>query len=447
MKETRKQKLRKKEAKRRTGLDRKCAVAERLLDLLGLKSLFYPLDWMTKEDLVSLIKPGLEVVISDDAKRDPEMEEIKTLFELVIERPLRFSLDGRDVEVSLDDVYRGLFAMRAIVKYTCIYAPDSKFIVPAATLARLQEAKKQLAHFGEKQLNKVFAKLGDRLNEVADHYLQLDEKVIWYHFEKNDKYPDKHVQRVRLCRQRQLPISLAVSEGRRKAYPCARADLDSAPRHLNWNPAKLGIGDVDRNLPVYVGEHALARLRERIPVILDVALLHNIVCDSLAAARLGPTEGADGFLVDAGPPARKLGYFVVEIYADFVFVRTFLFLTMQGTPEAKCMRQKLGLSRKDIEYYKLDSYFTLACSDLGDDPALRQALAECGCDYLLDFSDHSKPLSWLKRYRDPLRQELGLPVGSELGEDQIPSRAGNIEIGSMIEYTQKRLKYMQGWTV
>jgi hypothetical protein len=446
MKETRKQKLRKKEAKRRTGVDRKYAVAERVIDLLGLKSLFCPLDWMTREDLVSLIRPGLEVEIADDSKQDPEMEEIKALFELVIERRLHFSLDGRDVLVSLDDVHRGLSAVKGLVKYICKHAPGSNFTVPAATFARLQEAKKQIAHFEEKHFNKVFARLDDQLNEVADRYLQIDAKVIWYQFERNDKYPDKHVPRVRLARRRQLPVSLTVSEGRRKAYPAARADLDGEPRHLKWNPAKLGIGNVDRDLPVFVGEHTLARLRERIPVILDVALLHNVMCDSLRAPRLSPTEGADGFLVDAGPPARKLGYFVVEIHADFVFVRTFLFLTMQGTPEARCLRQKLGLSRKDIEYYKLDSFFTLACSDLGDDPALRQALAECGCDYLLDVSDHAKPLSWLKRYRDPLRHELGLPVGSEMDEVQTPARAGDIEIGSMIEYTQKRLKSMQGWT-
>ena len=58
----------------------------------------------------------------------------------------------------------------------------------------------------------------------------------------------------------------------------------------------------------------------------------------------------------------------MELYADFIFVRTFLFLTMQGTPEAKCLREKLGLSRSDIEYYKLDHFFTLSHSDLGLDP-------------------------------------------------------------------------------
>jgi uncharacterized protein with HEPN domain len=444
MKETRKQKLRKKEVRRRSAGDRKYSVAERLLDLNGLKSVFCPLDWMTKADLVTLIKPGFDVEISEESKQDPEMKEIKAALEWVIDRRLSFSLDGEDVEVSLDDIYRGLFGIQEIVK--CIWANATARNFPEATLARLGEAKRRIARFREAHLNKVFNKLNDQLNEVADQYLRMDKKVIWYKIEPNNKYPDRHVLRVVLGRSLQLPVSLAVSEGRRKAYPCVRAFLDRGPKHVKWNPAKLGIGSDDRDLPVYVGEHAFARLEERIPVALDITLLHNMLYDSLEFPIICPTEGADGFLVEAGPPTRKLGYFVVEIYADFVFVRTFLFLTMQGTPEAKCLRQKLGLSRKDIEYYKLDNYFTLVCSDLGEDPALRRALAECGCDYLLDLSNSEKRLSWLKRYREPLRRELGLPLEAQLGEAQMAHSSGNIEIERMIDYSQKRLKFMQGWT-
>jgi hypothetical protein len=137
----------------------------------------------------------------------------------------------------------------------------------------------------------------------------------------------------------------------------------------------------------------------------------------------------------------------VEVYADFVFVKTFLFLTMQGTPESKCLRQKLRLSRNDIEYFKLDSLFTLAWSDLGEDPEVRRALAECGCDYLLDLADPEKRLSWLRRYRDPFRQELGLPSVPENGEDQSPSDSEKTEIEMMIDFSRKILKHSQGWTV
>ena len=446
MKETRKQKLRKKEAKRRKSEDHKYEILDRSLKMYGLKSMFFPLDWMTKADLVAGIKPGLEVQISEDSNQDPQIEQIKALYERIVEKRLEFSFDGQVVEISLDDFYRGLYTVPDLINAACSFATERKHLVPKATLARLDEARRRVAQFEQEHLPAVFGKLGYQLNEIADQHLRIDEQVIWYKIERNEKYPDRFAFRIVVGRKRQLPVSLPVSEGRRKAYPCERADF-MGPRHATWNPAKLAIGTDDRDLPVFVSEHAISRLHERLPIALDLAALHRMMYDSLEKPRLRPAEGADAFLVEAGQPARKLGYFLVEVYADFVFVKTFLFLTMQGTPEAKCLRQKLGLSRNDIEYFKLDNLLTLACSDLGEDPELRRALAECGCDYLLDLADPEKRLSWLKRYRDPFRQELGLPLRREDGEHQIPNRSEETEIEEMIEFSRKILKQSQGWTV
>jgi hypothetical protein len=177
------------------------------------------------------------------------------------------------------------------------------------------------------------------------------------------------------------------------------------------------------------------------------SILHRMMHGSLAQPRLRPAENREGFLVEAGAPGSKVGYFLVELYADFVFVRTFLFLTMQGTPEAKCLREKLGLSRSDIEYYKLDHFFTLSQSDLGEDPELRRALAECGCDHLLDFFKPTERLSWLNRYREPLRRELGLPFATPSDQDQEASSSHDKDVEKMIEHSQNFLKRCQGWIV
>ena len=169
--------------------------------------------------------------------------------------------------------------------------------------------------------------------------------------------------------------------------------------------------------------------------------------DALAHPTLYPDKETDRFLVELGQPEKKLGYFRVEVYAEFVFVRTFLFLTMQGTPEAKCLREKLGLSRTDIEYFKLDHFFTLVLSDLGQDPELKRALAECGCDHLLDYTGAEQRLSWLGRYRDPFRRELGLPLVPQSDDSRVPDQSENKELEEMIAYSQKLLKESQGWLV
>ena len=447
MKETRKQKFARGTRSDESPKKRKWDILDRSLSLFGLKSLFSPLDWLSRADLIDLISPGLEVDISDDTQNDDEMKEIKAAYERAVETRLEFSCDGQMVEFSVDDVYRGLLAVPSLVGSLCTAAVERKRPVAQSVLAHLLEAKTHVDRFENEQLPTILARLGRQLSEIADRYLRIDEQVIWYKLERNQKYRDKVAFRVIVGRKRQLPVSLPVSEGRRKAFPCVRADMFMGPRDVMWNPARLEIGTDDRDLPVFVSDHAIARLHERIPIALDLPVLHRLMFDSLDRPRIHSDEETDGLLVEAGYPGRKVGYFVVELYADFFYVRTFLFLTMQGTPEAKCLRRKLGLSRRDIEHFKLDNFFTLVCSDLRDDPDLRRALAECGCDYILDFSDGEKRLSWLSRYRNPFRRELGLPPEPEIGEGQAPDPSEDTELQQMIDYSQKILKRSQGWTV
>ena len=191
---------------------------------------------------------------------------------------------------------------------------------------------------------------------------------------------------------------------KKESVPGREQARNAEPQQLKWNPARLSIGEEDRDLPVFVGEHALSRLRERIPILIDVNPLNFMLHDALVEPKLRPTEGDDGFLVEAGPPGRNLGYFVAEIHDDFVFVRT-LFFTMQGTPEARCLRHKLGLA-KDLEYYQL-AYSRSPGRTWGTILRFGVRYAECGCDYLLDFSTPTRPLSWLKPYREPLVTNSG----------------------------------------
>ena len=39
----------------------------------------------------------------------------------------------------------------------------------------------------------------------------------------------------------------------------------------------------------------------------------------------------------------KVGYFVAQVFPHMILIKTSLFLTMKGTPEAERLRDKLGL--------------------------------------------------------------------------------------------------------
>ena len=97
-------------------------------------------------------------------------------------------------------------------------------------------------------------------------------------------------------------------------------------------------------------------------------------------------------------------------------IRTFLFLTMTGTPEGDAIRNLLGLSRTKVEEYKLDEFHTLIGSDLIRDPLLSKIIQKCGCGHLLEMIDCDPWVSWTADYGNRLKEELG--VREAVGEIQ-----------------------------
>jgi hypothetical protein len=80
---------------------------------------------------------------------------------------------------------------------------------------------------------------------------------------------------------------------------------------------------------------------------------------------------------------QRLGYFGAVKLDDRVVLKTFLFLTMQGTPESKKLRQRWKLHRPDIEYNELDNLETFLKGEIQGDPQLVHVLEACGCGPLL----------------------------------------------------------------
>lgn len=108
-------------------------------------------------------------------------------------------------------------------------------------------------------------------------------------------------------------------------------------------------------------------------------------------------------------------HLVVQQLPDKVLVKTFLFLTMQGTPEARKLRQRSKLCRPDIEYNRLDKLETYAFTDLRQDADLVRIINECGCGSLLDVLDALQLVDFQfpLGYARELKEYLCLPKGSQ----------------------------------
>jgi hypothetical protein len=447
MKRTRKQKLQRRKDKQQRSDERKFEIVERMLDLIGVTELFAPFTEILKEGLIRHINPHVVVEPSEDCNDDPLVATLCGELEELIQTPTDIVLCDRVVLLALADFFRGYNPLVFFIRTISRVVNDPRSIVQGELLDRFNATVRKIDQFDREEIGDAFSWAMYPLDQLADDYLRFDEQVAWYRIEAKATDAGRVLSRVVVGRKKQVPVALAVAEGIRKAYPCECHGHPDGLLRLTWNPATLGIGSDSRDLPVFVGTHAIERLHERVPLAPYLSLLHGMMRDAIEEPRLRPRPASNDFLLEVGRQGRKVGYFVAELYDAFVYLRTFLFLTMQGTPEADCLRERLRLSRSEIEYYKLDNYFTFTMSDLGQDPELREALALCKCDHLLDLAKPAKRVAWLERFGAPFRKRVGLPFEGLTTEGPKADASSDHEIEQITEYSRRILKTMQGWVV
>jgi hypothetical protein len=189
------------------------------------------------------------------------------------------------------------------------------------------------------------------------------------------------------------------SEIYRKPLPKVKVMVDGQPRpafHLGWYLAepelRLKLISISsevvyqapgKMLDVYIQSHALNRLAERLEGI-ELGILHFSVFDSLDNPKVCRSrKGVLLFEFDVF--GDKLGYFLGEVTNGNVLLKTFLFLTHNGTPEADRLQVTLGLMKEDIMYLGIDKLSTFIMSDIASNERLKQLFIDAGCEVLFEF--------------------------------------------------------------
>lgn len=173
--------------------------------------------------------------------------------------------------------------------------------------------------------------------------------------------------------------------------------------HLYQPPGKM--------LDVYIQSHALNRLAERLEGI-EVSVLHYCVLNSFNEPKVCRNRRG-ALLLEYSVLEDKVGYFVCEVVDEKVILKTFLFLTHNGTPEADKLQATLGLMKDDISYLGIDKLSTFLLSDIAGNERLKQLFIEAGCECLFQFDkgmyrpfDEKSPIS----KAEMIARYLGLDV-------------------------------------
>jgi hypothetical protein len=169
-------------------------------------------------------------------------------------------------------------------------------------------------------------------------------------------------------------------------------------------PFTLSLEDLPMNtpfaglkLPVYIQQHALDRMRERIGGLILPAFYKFILAEALTRKNFVPIA-KNRLLIACFITDLKTGYFVAEIIEGIVLIRTFLLLTNSGTPEGDRLAQLTGLQADDRKYFAIDTLQGLANSDIDTNETICSLFRAAGCGSILDLCKkiNSEPeIMWL----------------------------------------------------
>lgn len=161
---------------------------------------------------------------------------------------------------------------------------------------------------------------------------------------------------------------------------------------ISLKPSDLGIDSPFAEVPlkVYIQTHAINRLLERIDCFWtgNIQFYMYLSFSKPVIAH----DNNNNLLIEFRIFDIKAGYFRADIVDGIVLIRTFLFITNNGTPEGQLLEKNTGLQKLDKKYLAIDKLSTFMTSDLDKNPEVQRIFKTSGCQCLLDLYEQIKPM-------------------------------------------------------
>jgi hypothetical protein len=176
---------------------------------------------------------------------------------------------------------------------------------------------------------------------------------------------------------------------------------------LSWTAEQVGravSADAPGEYPVFVQSHALRQMYKRVNLPAAGPYLDAWLSASLTEPNIVERLSGGNLLVEFRIHENRLGYFVVTLTQGIAAVRTFLFLTMEPSPESRHLRDRLRLTRREVDWLGLSDLAAFTQTDLRHDPVLHPLFEACGCGHLFNLNENAfapepKPFAAeMKRY-------------------------------------------------
>jgi hypothetical protein len=359
-----------------TRIDRKHCL-ERVVAALGWFKVFRDLPRDVRELAVNRLPGPPAVVAPAELQKDPAIRYLKGRIESALVQVAVVMPDG--TRTALADL------LSVGCPLPAGFASIARMRLPKSQRAVAAKAAKATTAFLLERLPGAFAELDKAVNLPLMAVSRMDGSVFGFHLTDPNGRRGRPVCRFVLERTEPQPDRVVIDGKARPAYPCTIPWHLNGTRQMTIAGAALGL-KANHEYPVFLQGHALRRLRERLsPSRIPEVAIHFGLISSLADVVVAE-RASDKYLLAFHLNGTRVGYLAARLLPDKVVVTTFLFLTMEGTPEFRLLREKLRLTRPDIEFVGLDRLETFLADDVNADPELVRVLEECGCRPLLDLA-------------------------------------------------------------
>jgi hypothetical protein len=351
-----------------------------------------------RHTIYGLTKTGLRVELAPGAEKfEPAQEALKFLGDQLRTETMDVpGFPGRKISLrDYADTFLALhLAVLGLQRAGTLTRAGAEVLAPVLAVSRHDAC------------DRLFRAIAAKINFVAQVFTRIDTCVCSIGIELEPRS-----LKIRLIIRFEEPRIRNFTLGGRKrpAYQCAAQCGESPALYWSaWPREMVGLKKGPERLPVYFQSHVFHRLFER----LD-ATHQTLAHLSLLWAMFDPKIDLRGGKIWARcpSPGGDLGYFVGEIVNDCILFRSFLFLTMTGTPQSKKLKRRLRLERRAIELLRLDRLDTFVNSDLSQDPALVRIFNDCDLGHLLALREHlGDDDKAPRRVASQLRLYLGMPA-------------------------------------
>jgi len=398
MKNKKREKSKKKEQKKIAqnlkNLSSRIELYNKLLKIVGVDDLVAKLPNHIRQYIYSVAWPKINI----DADQIKDHPDLSVILDNVKYRYENTFVDINQNKLPISEIYGFLGIIdslktifhnsSALVKKI---TPQKHYIPKVEVSEKTEIECKNTVEISKKILNEL-NKIWDEIKEDYIEQVAIcasKEIIAYYSFDKIGLYPilelkkteaNKTFLSIRINKTNPVEEFLSIEEKNRKIYRCYRHD------YFGISDCVLSVDTIENKipLPVYIQDHAINRLVERIG-INPLGYIFDCVARSLDEPKVSGKDG-QSYLIDFNYFSNKLGYLVVSIHKNIAVIRTFKFITMTGTPEFYKLKRQLKGSREEFEYWGLDS-LSIIGSDLFKDEKIREIFIKCDLGHLLKISD------------------------------------------------------------